>query len=193
VNDFLDKPGKGHGYGHHKNPPPNATLCDSLPQAVGTVYSYDFEVGSYVFQISEYYTNPNPLLPIGDTSALRYTVNNIAYFTDKVLVWGDSANLASFSFGAAFAPSSFNNGVATSIVFGYIIGANCAPTQYTSQLSINQTALTTSSLLTATTKEGIIVKSDNAALLQYYLKDFDINKFRAAQKITLEKFQQEGK
>lgn len=85
---------------------PGKTECPANPYAVGmVVVPQGYQVGNYVFDISVYYINPNPL---SDTCGLVFTIGGKTYITNNQLVMADINNLGTMSGTIALLENSFD-------------------------------------------------------------------------------------
>jgi hypothetical protein len=83
---------------------PQKTPCPDGPRAVGmAVYPQGFQVDSYVFDVSIYYTYPGD----DNTGKLDFWIGNKQYAVQSPLQHADSANLGASSFTIGLAVDSF--------------------------------------------------------------------------------------
>jgi len=106
----------------HTGCKPQNTSCPDGPRAVGmAVLPQGLQVGTYVFDVSMYYTYPGD----DNTGKLEFWIGNKLYALQTPLQHADSANLGVSSFTIALAVDSFT---ITSVGYNTPQRCDCDPT-----------------------------------------------------------------
>ena len=88
----------------HESCQPQKTPCPASPKAVGmAVLSQGEQVGSYIFDVSIYYTNPNQ----DNLESLQFWIGDKEYAEKTHLPYADTAALGVATFTIALAVDTF--------------------------------------------------------------------------------------